>query len=192
MSGEPVWLTPDELKILNAAIVARTLEPYQVFDEDRIASACERPRNAYLYDGQDDIVALAALQLVAISKAHGFLQGNKRLGLVGAELFLRNNGYSLRVPDIKAISDLVYAATQDHVTPDQLADEFDPYVQEWYEDEDLAHTITTVMEQLPEGPIASFDFHAYDAIPLDELGSVTMVDFARGRSPLDPEGDGSE
>lgn len=62
-------------------------------------SAVVAPCNLYVYRGEDDILALAIHLCFAISKNHGFLDGNKRTAAAAMIEFLAINGYDLFVPD---------------------------------------------------------------------------------------------
>lgn len=57
-----------------------------------LESALGRPANHYLYEGECDLIKLAAIYWHGISVAHGFLDGNKRTGLISALAFLEANG----------------------------------------------------------------------------------------------------
>jgi death-on-curing protein len=63
-------------------------------DEGMLESALYRPRQKEAY-GQPDLCDLAAAYLYGIVKNHPFVDGNKRTGLAGADLFLYFNGFSL-------------------------------------------------------------------------------------------------
>lgn len=67
-------------------------------------SAMARPRNLAAY-GKADAAALAASYAYGLARNHPFIDGNKRIALVVAELFLAKNGYALqaRDPEIYAV-----------------------------------------------------------------------------------------
>lgn len=68
-----------------------------VRDLTLLEAGAARPQNHSAY-GDADPAALAAAYCFGIAKAHGFIDGNKRTGLVTALTFLRLNGYAFR-PD---------------------------------------------------------------------------------------------
>jgi death on curing protein len=79
-------------------VVTDSREPYALLDYGKLESALNRPRNRWEF-GEDDILTLAILLIVAIGQAHAFLQGNKRTAFISAEMFLEINGYSLQIRD---------------------------------------------------------------------------------------------
>jgi death on curing protein len=60
-------------------------------DEGMLESAIMRPRMAAYYS-EADIIRQAALLAVGISQAQAFLDGNKRIGFLACDVFLRLNG----------------------------------------------------------------------------------------------------
>ena len=57
-----------------------------------LEGALGRPLNYHNYVGECDLIRLAAILWHAISVAHGFIDGNKRTGLLSAFAFLEANG----------------------------------------------------------------------------------------------------
>lgn len=66
-----------------------------VRDRALIEAASARPLNRAAY-AQADLAELAAAHAFGLVKAHGFVDGNKRTGLVVALTFLRLNGFHFR------------------------------------------------------------------------------------------------
>ena len=60
-------------------------------------AALARPQQRWNYDSSADIADLTALYLVGMSRAQGFVDGNKRTGLACALVFLALNGSALHV-----------------------------------------------------------------------------------------------
>jgi death on curing protein len=79
-------------------VVAATGEPFALLDAGKLESALARPINHWEY-GEDDVLTLGIILLIAIAQSHAFLQGNKRTGFYAAEMFLNLNGYSLIASD---------------------------------------------------------------------------------------------
>lgn len=96
---EPTWLTPTDVAALNEEIVAATGERFLLRDEGLLASAVHRARNAWHYDGIDDLPLLAALIIEGIGRNHPFEQGNKRTAFFAGAAFLAMNGITLELPD---------------------------------------------------------------------------------------------
>ena len=107
MPNEPRWLTPAEVIELNRAAVAATGEPFVVLNEGLLESACDRPRNLFLYEGEQDMAVLATRLLVGIARNHAFGQGNKRAAFAAADAFLYVNGYDLVLADTVEMADLI-------------------------------------------------------------------------------------
>jgi hypothetical protein len=55
LRNEPRWLTPAEVIELNKSAVAATGEPFVVLNEGLLESACDRPRNFFLYEDEQDM-----------------------------------------------------------------------------------------------------------------------------------------
>jgi death-on-curing protein len=113
LASEPRWLEPDDLIALNEAIVSETEEPFVLRDEGLLESALHSPHHLYSYDGETDVVRLAARLAMAISR-NQFAQGNKRTGFSAALIFLEVNGYELDMPDDVGIAEAMI---------DEVADE---------------------------------------------------------------------
>ncbi|MDB5555256.1 MAG: type toxin-antitoxin system death-on-curing family toxin [Rhizobium sp.] len=67
-------------------------------DEGALESALARPVNKASY-GEDDLVTLAAAYLFGLAKNHAFLDGNKRIAIVTAGVFLERNGLRINASD---------------------------------------------------------------------------------------------
>ena len=81
-------------------------------DNHLLESALAKPQNLAAY-GEPDVAALAAAYGYGISRNHAFIDGNKRTGLVAAELFLRLNGYRLVVGDADCVMTMLAVASGD-------------------------------------------------------------------------------
>lgn len=67
-------------------------------DAGALESAIARPVNKAAY-GETDLVALAAAYLFGLAKNPAFLDGNKRIAIVTAGVFLERNGLMINAPD---------------------------------------------------------------------------------------------
>ena len=70
-----------------------------VRDEGLIQSALARPRNKWAYQPQCDLATLAAAYGFGLTKNHGFVDGNKRVGLMAMLAFLGLNSLRLDAPE---------------------------------------------------------------------------------------------
>ncbi len=102
MTGEPVWVHIEALKVLHERSLALHGGPSGVRDQGLLESALERPKNRFHYEGATDVLELAATYAVAISDNHPFVDGNKRAAFHAMTLFLRLNGLRLKADQADA------------------------------------------------------------------------------------------
>ena len=91
---EPKWLSLSETKRLHVRLIDQTGGLHGLRDCGLLASALARPRNLHAY-GEEDIFQLAASYAEALSRNHAFIDGNKRIGFLAADMFLFKNGHEL-------------------------------------------------------------------------------------------------
>ena len=72
-------------------------------DETLLDSALNKPRHHFSYNKQVSLFDLAASYCYGLSKNHPFVDGNKRVSLTIAAMFLELNGYSLTAPEPEAV-----------------------------------------------------------------------------------------
>lgn len=63
--------------------------------DDLIESAMARPLHKYAFESECSLAQLAAAYLYGLTKNHGFVDGNKRIGFAAASSFLKANGIRL-------------------------------------------------------------------------------------------------
>ena len=68
-------------------------------DSGALESALGRPLNKHVY-GCDDVIELAAAYLFGLAMNHAFIDGNKRIAIAAAGVFLMDNGMMLEVDNI--------------------------------------------------------------------------------------------
>jgi death-on-curing protein len=73
-----------------------------VRDEALIESALARPQNKWQYEPDADLFRLAAAYAYGLTKNHGFIDGNKRVGFMATYVFLGLNGFDIDAeePDV--------------------------------------------------------------------------------------------
>ncbi len=83
-----------------------------VRDAGLLDSALARAQQKWQYDAQCDWATLAAAYAFALTKNHGFVDGNTRVGFMAAYVFLGLNGYDLEVdePEVAATMEGVAAS----------------------------------------------------------------------------------
>ncbi|MBB4289326.1 death-on-curing protein [Rhizobium leguminosarum] len=67
-------------------------------DEGALESAVGRPMHK-ANCGCDDVIELAAAYLFGLARNHAFVDGNKRIAIVTAGVFLLENGYEIETTD---------------------------------------------------------------------------------------------
>jgi death on curing protein len=95
---EPVWVGLDVVLAIHEEQLAEHGGQAGVRDHGLLESALSRPLNRSQYSAAT-LVELAAAYAYGISRNHPFIDGNKRMSLVVAELFLALNGIELTASD---------------------------------------------------------------------------------------------
>ena len=98
MSEEPVWVLPGVVLAIHDEQIAEHGGAPGLRDAGLLDSALARPRHRFHYE-RAPLPALAASYAHGIVCNHPFIDGNKRTGLVVAELFLELNGRALTAGD---------------------------------------------------------------------------------------------
>jgi|GEM_PF-4348895 len=86
-------------------MVADTGEPHSLLKPGELEAACAHPINQWHYGGERSPSVLAVGLMVAVGRAHPFLQGNKRTAFAAAQLLLYANDFFLDLPDMDFIAD---------------------------------------------------------------------------------------
>ncbi|EII0317277.1 type II toxin-antitoxin system death-on-curing family toxin [Salmonella enterica] len=86
-----ILLTAEDVIAFNEEIIKGVTN-----DPGRVEAIINRVENARHYDDVTDVYELAALYLITISRAHIFLDGNKRTAFQSMALFLMVNGVDLQ------------------------------------------------------------------------------------------------
>ena len=69
-----------------------------------VESALNRPRSGFGdYEQYPDIFSKSAVLLHSLLKNHPFLDGNKRTALASCAIFLKRNGYTLKMPKVDGL-----------------------------------------------------------------------------------------
>lgn len=113
MTAGPLWIDRDELHLLYARQVELFGGAFGVRDENLVQSALHRPRMRHHYDPEADLPTLAAAYLVGFAKNHGFIDGNKRIGLAACLSFLGLNGLRLETTGEDLLAFVLRVATSE-------------------------------------------------------------------------------
>lgn len=87
------FLTRDEALEIHGALLRRFGGPEGVRDPGLLESALYRPRTGYY----KDLAEMAAALFESLIMNHPFVDGNKRVAFFATDVFLRLNGYKLKV-----------------------------------------------------------------------------------------------
>jgi death on curing protein len=111
LPSDPVWLKRETIYALHEAQVAEHGGTLGVRDVNLFESALNRPLQYVAYaEPRPDVPTLAAIYGVAFVRNHPFLDGNKRVGLVVLELFLRRNGFRLTADNMACVLEILALA----------------------------------------------------------------------------------
>ncbi len=118
---EPLWLERRLIEAMHMDQIRQHGGQYGARDEKLILSALARPKQRYRYDRKADLAALAASYGVGLTKNHGFIDGNKRVGFMAMYTFLGLNGWEINAPEPEII-DVMLQAAEGKLTETGLAE----------------------------------------------------------------------
>lgn len=101
MTREPVWLSRTAVLSIHEALIAEHGGATGPLDDGKLDAALARPKHRHAYD-QASVFRLAAAYAFGIARDHPFRDGNKRVALTLAGVFLELNGWSLAAPEAEA------------------------------------------------------------------------------------------
>lgn len=94
----PHFLTVEDVLKIHARGIDAYGGPSGIKDMGALESAVMAPQNHFFYTG-GDLFDLAGVLLWHLVRDHGFIDGNKRVALGSALVFLRVNGVSFKQDD---------------------------------------------------------------------------------------------
>ena len=110
------FLTVDEVLAIHGALVERFGGPPGVRDAGLLESALFRPQTGYYAD----LAEIATAMFESLLMNHPFVDGNKRVAFFATDVFLRLNGWKLRVDADKAHRFLIGLLEKDMCDFDRL------------------------------------------------------------------------
>jgi death on curing protein len=110
------FLSRDEVLEVHRVLLERFGGPEGVRDPGLLESALFRPRSGYY----EDLAEMAAALFESLIMNHPFVDGNKRVAFFATDVFLRLNGYKLKVDSKKAHQFLIGLLENDCCTSEQL------------------------------------------------------------------------
>jgi death-on-curing protein len=99
---EPTWVPLAAVLAIHDRQIARHGGASGMRDQALLEMGCARAMNLAAYTDAG-LAEIASAYAFGISKAHAFVDGNKRTAFVTALTFLRLNGYSFRPPTIEGV-----------------------------------------------------------------------------------------
>ena len=127
--NEPIWVLPEIVLAIHRMLLAEHGGASGVRDDGLLDSALARPKQRFAYDSAVSLFELAASYSFGLAKNHPFVDGNKRIALTIAAVFLELNGFSLDAPEAEAV--LMYEQlAAGEVDEDALA--------RWFEDSSIS------------------------------------------------------
>jgi len=88
-----IYLTPLEVMVMQRVLVDRHGGAHGVRDAGALEAALFRPQSGYY----GDVIAEAAALFESLAMNHPFIDGNKRIAFACVDVFLRVNGFRLKV-----------------------------------------------------------------------------------------------
>jgi death-on-curing protein len=110
------FLSRDEALEIHRALLERFGGPEGIRDLGLLESALYRPRTGYY----KDLAEMAAALFESLIMNHPFVDGNKRVAFFATDVFLRLNGYQLKVDAKDAHHFLIGLLETNCCTSDQL------------------------------------------------------------------------
>ena len=100
---EPKWVLDEIVIAVHQMLMAEHGGSLGIRDKGLLESALARPRQVFSYEANATIFGLAASYGFGLVKNHPFIDGNKRIGLSVAAIFLEVNGFNLYAPESEAV-----------------------------------------------------------------------------------------
>jgi death-on-curing protein len=110
------FLSRDEVLEIHRSLLAHFGGPAGVRDPGLLESALYRPRTGYY----DDLAEMAAALFESLIMNHPFVDGNKRVAFFSTDVFLRLNGFRLKVNAKRAHRFLIGLLEDNSCTYDNL------------------------------------------------------------------------
>lgn len=99
---EPTWVPLAAVRAIHDRQITRHGGAPGLHDEALLEMGCARATNLAAYTDAG-LVEIASAYAFGLSKAHAFVDGNKRTAFVTALTFLRLNGYAVRPQPIEGV-----------------------------------------------------------------------------------------
>jgi death-on-curing protein len=100
---EPVWVMPELVLATHQMLVSEHGGLPGIRDHALLEAALARPQQKGTYESKASIFELAAAYSYGLARNHPFVDGNKRIALTIAAVFLELNGFTLNAPEAEAV-----------------------------------------------------------------------------------------
>lgn len=100
---EPLWILPEVVTSVHQMLLAEHGGALGIRDAALLESALNRPRQRFEYANNPSTFDLAASYCYGLANNHPFIDGNKRIALTIAAMFLEINGYSFNASEPEAV-----------------------------------------------------------------------------------------
>ncbi len=124
--NEPVWVLAGVVTAVHQMLLAEHGGAPGTGNKALLESALNRPRQRFEYANDPSIFDLAASYCYGLVKNHPFIDGNKRIALTVAAIFLELNGYSLDAPEPNAVI-IIEELASGRLTEEDLSQWFSEY-----------------------------------------------------------------
>jgi death-on-curing protein len=108
---KPRWVPKSAVLAIHEALIAEHGGAAGVMSDDLLESSLASPQNLLAY-GAPDLFDLTAKYAASLTSNHPFRDGNKRIALTVAGVFLELNGYRLVASEEDAVSAVLALSTR--------------------------------------------------------------------------------
>lgn len=100
---DPVWVLPEVVVAVHKMLLAEHGGLSGMRDHSLLDSALARPKQRAVYESGVSLFELASSYSFGLVPNHPFVDGNKRIALTIATVFLELNGFTLNAPEPEAV-----------------------------------------------------------------------------------------
>ena len=100
---KPAWVPRAAIEAAHADQIRTHGGQLGLRDEGLLDSAIARPQHRWRYEPDSDLATLAASYGFGLIKNHPFIDGNKRIGFVTANMFLILNGHEIEASEPQVV-----------------------------------------------------------------------------------------
>ena len=101
--NEPIWVLRDTVIAVHQLLLAEHGGLAGIRDPALLDSALTRPQQNFAYGDNVSVFSLAASYSFGLARNHPFIDGNKRIALTTAAIFLELNDYILNAAEAETV-----------------------------------------------------------------------------------------